>query len=101
MHEGLTTLTGFPCLNIDIDSHAGDENFLDEFWARLVSAHDANFLIGASCGSGRKPVDDRELKGLGLMSQVQFREVGYTLFLACLFGIECHSAWRRSLDSAS
>lgn len=54
MHEGLTILTGYPSINIDIDGHKEDEVFINCTWAQICSALELAYLIGASCGSGRK-----------------------------------------------
>ncbi|KAI6189762.1 hypothetical protein M3Y97_00043700 [Aphelenchoides bicaudatus] len=69
MHEGLALLTGYPCFNIDIDAHQDDEDFINFAYAQICSALDSSYLIGASCGAGRKQVDERHFKGLGLVSQ--------------------------------
>lgn len=66
-HEGLTTLTGFPCIQVDIDPDSGEN--VDMLWAQLCSGLESGYLIGASCGAGRRPVNDQEYRGLGLMSQ--------------------------------
>lgn len=75
--EGLAAFTGAPCLYIDLEpdehferSSAGDKKAaLDEIWARLLSAREANFLMGTSCGAGRRAVNDREYAALGLMTR--------------------------------
>uniref|UniRef100_A0AC34Q7Y7 Calpain-15 n=1 Tax=Panagrolaimus sp. JU765 TaxID=591449 RepID=A0AC34Q7Y7_9BILA len=72
--EGLATLTGAPCEHIDLEvdltmgpSEAAQA--LEMIWARLLSAKEANFLMGCSCGAGRRAVNDEEHKRIGLMSR--------------------------------
>jgi calpain-15 len=69
MHEGLSILTGFPCIQVEIDSDDHDSVFVDTLWAKLYSALESNYLIGASCGAGKLPVDEKQYRGLGLMAQ--------------------------------
>uniref|UniRef100_A0A914BXI1 Calpain-15 n=1 Tax=Acrobeloides nanus TaxID=290746 RepID=A0A914BXI1_9BILA len=64
--EGLATLTGAPCQHIDLEVE--DPAQLDLIWVQLLSAREANFLMGCSCGAGRRPINDSEYKRLGLMS---------------------------------
>ncbi|KAI6186728.1 hypothetical protein M3Y98_00164000 [Aphelenchoides besseyi] len=70
IHEGLVTLIGCPCQTLDLDACLPeDQANLDFVWAQLVTANEALFLMGASCGAGRNPVNIDEYKGLGLMAQ--------------------------------
>lgn len=42
---------------------------LDIVWAQLLSARDARFIMGCSCGAGKRHVDEAEYRRVGLMSQ--------------------------------
>ncbi|KAH7695192.1 calpain D [Aphelenchoides avenae] len=75
--EGLAAFTGAPCLFIDLEP---DEHFekssagvkkaaLDEIWAKLLSSREANFVMGTSCGAGRRALDEQEYTRVGLMSR--------------------------------
>lgn len=73
--EGLSTLTGAPSAHIDLEpkikglSSAERIHDLDLIWAQLLSAHEASFLMGCSCGAGRMEVNETEYKRVGLMSK--------------------------------
>uniref|UniRef100_A0A914Y7P3 Calpain catalytic domain-containing protein n=1 Tax=Panagrolaimus superbus TaxID=310955 RepID=A0A914Y7P3_9BILA len=72
--EGLATLTGAPCEHIDLEvdmtmSPNEAKQTLEMIWARLLSAKDANFLMGCSCGAGRRIVKDEEHSRVGLMTR--------------------------------
>jgi hypothetical protein len=47
--EGLADLTGAPTTTIVLDSHLYDK---DELWARLLSFHEAGFLLGVATSRG-------------------------------------------------
>uniref|UniRef100_A0A914HVM4 Calpain-D n=1 Tax=Globodera rostochiensis TaxID=31243 RepID=A0A914HVM4_GLORO len=71
--EGLSTLTGSPTLSIDLEYVDLDRDSrnaaLDIAWAKLISAREARFLMGCSCGAGKRTVDEAEYRQVGLMSQ--------------------------------
>ncbi|GAB1601812.1 calpain-15-like, partial [Argonauta hians] len=62
-HEALQTLTGTPCLQIDLESE--DE---DAAWAYMLSSRESRFLIACSCGdkSNSNGTSDVDYKSLGL-----------------------------------
>uniref|UniRef100_A0A7E4UTJ3 Calpain catalytic domain-containing protein n=1 Tax=Panagrellus redivivus TaxID=6233 RepID=A0A7E4UTJ3_PANRE len=73
-YEGLATLTGAPCEHIDLEvdlnnSTEATAQALDLIWGRLLSAKEANFLMGGSCGAGRRQVSDEEYTRVGLMTR--------------------------------
>jgi len=47
----------------------GRMSALNIVWAKLLSAREARFIMGCSCGAGNRPVNEDEYKKLGLMSQ--------------------------------
>ncbi|XP_036364432.1 calpain-15 isoform X2 [Octopus sinensis] len=60
-HEALQSLTGAPCLKIDLES---DE---DEAWAYLLSSWESRFLIACACGDKVNSNDtDLDYESLGL-----------------------------------
>lgn len=72
--EGLSILTGAPCEHIDLEVDlklppSESAAALEMIWARLLSAKDANFLMGCSCGAGKRIVVDEEYQKLGLMTK--------------------------------
>uniref|UniRef100_A0A914QKU8 Calpain-15 n=1 Tax=Panagrolaimus davidi TaxID=227884 RepID=A0A914QKU8_9BILA len=72
--EGLATLTGSPCEHIDLEvdmtmSPNEAKQALEMIWARLLSAKDANFLMGCSCGAGRRIVKEEKHSRVGLMTR--------------------------------
>ncbi|KAL3106179.1 hypothetical protein niasHT_016866 [Heterodera trifolii] len=71
--EGLSTLTGQPTLSIDLeyldmDQHSRTAD-LDIAWAKLISAREARFLMGCSCGAGKRTMDEAEFQRVGLSPQ--------------------------------
>lgn len=76
--EGLATLTGAPCQFIDLevdynncDSLSINNRHLayDLIWAQLLSAREAAFLMGCSCGAGKREVNKILYNRVGLMSR--------------------------------
>nr|CAD2163731.1 unnamed protein product [Meloidogyne enterolobii] len=71
--EGLSTLTGAPTISLDLEyidlNFEGRMSALNIVWAKLLSAREARFIMGCSCGAGNRPVNEDEYKKLGLMSQ--------------------------------
>uniref|UniRef100_A0A0R3RUI1 Calpain catalytic domain-containing protein n=1 Tax=Elaeophora elaphi TaxID=1147741 RepID=A0A0R3RUI1_9BILA len=60
--EGLAILTGAPCTFLDLENCADH----DLIWAHLLSMREAGFIMGCSCGSGRRYVNEAEFKRVGL-----------------------------------
>ncbi|VDK85153.1 unnamed protein product [Litomosoides sigmodontis] len=60
--EGLAILTGAPCTFLDLESCTDH----DLTWVRLLSMREAGFIMGCSCGSGRRYVDEVEFRRVGL-----------------------------------
>uniref|UniRef100_A0A1I7VXM9 Calpain D n=1 Tax=Loa loa TaxID=7209 RepID=A0A1I7VXM9_LOALO len=60
--EGLAILTGAPCTFLDLENCAD----YDLTWAHLLSMREAGFIMGCSCGSGKRYVDEVEFKRVGL-----------------------------------
>lgn len=73
--EGLATLTGAPCQSIDLEidhnnlSTSNCVSAYDLIWAQLLSAREAGFLMGCSCGAGKREVNEAVYKRVGLMSR--------------------------------
>lgn len=76
--EGLAALTGAPCQLIDLEVDYDSYNSLsmsnrlsayDLIWAQLLSAREAAFLMGCSCGAGKREVDETMFQRVGLMSR--------------------------------
>lgn len=42
---------------------------LELVWAQLLSARESRFIMGCSCGAGKRSVDEKEYRKVGLMSQ--------------------------------
>ncbi|GMR57848.1 hypothetical protein PMAYCL1PPCAC_28043, partial [Pristionchus mayeri] len=65
--EGLALLTGAPCETINLEE---DDLEADLIWARLLSAKEAGYVMGASCGAGAKrKVPEEVSASLGLLTQ--------------------------------
>ncbi|PAV70775.1 hypothetical protein WR25_05407 [Diploscapter pachys] len=64
--EGLAMLTGAPCEVISLEKKNLDREML---WAQLISAHEASFIMGCSCGSGRRHADENAYKSKGLLTR--------------------------------
>ncbi|GMT09457.1 hypothetical protein PFISCL1PPCAC_754, partial [Pristionchus fissidentatus] len=65
--EGLALLTGAPCESITLEE---DDLDVDLVWARLLSAKEAGYVMGASCGAGsKKRVGEGVSAALGLLTQ--------------------------------
>uniref|UniRef100_A0A2K6WE65 Calpain catalytic domain-containing protein n=1 Tax=Onchocerca volvulus TaxID=6282 RepID=A0A2K6WE65_ONCVO len=60
--EGLAILTGAPCTLLDLENHTD----YDLVWAHLLSMREAGFIMGCSCGGGRRYVDETEFRRVGL-----------------------------------
>lgn len=71
--EGLSTLTGAPTLYIDLEegitnsTNASSVNHNGMIWAQLLSSREAGFLMGCSCGAGKRAPDEAEFRRVGLM----------------------------------
>ncbi|VDK50017.1 unnamed protein product [Cylicostephanus goldi] len=63
--EGLATLTGAPVEVISLE----DDMDPDIRWARILSAREAGFIMGCSCGAGKRPVNDELFRRRGLLSK--------------------------------
>ncbi|VIO99042.1 calpain D, putative [Brugia malayi] len=60
--EGLAILTGAPCTFLDLENCTDH----DLIWAQLLSMREAGFIMGCSCGSGRRYVNEAEFRRVGL-----------------------------------
>ena len=73
--EGLAFLTGAPCKTIKTEINYGLSESLIEYekhkiWSRLCSAKDANFLVGAGCGTHKDGIaNKRDFEIVGLVKQ--------------------------------
>lgn len=63
--EGLATITGFPCMSIQIEL-----NQLEKIWAKLESSYEAGYLLATSCGRKDAPNEDF-YTNKGLISSVK------------------------------
>ncbi|KHJ84662.1 calpain family cysteine protease, partial [Oesophagostomum dentatum] len=63
--EGLAMLTGAPVEMVSLE----DDTDEDIRWARILSAREAGFVMGCSCGAGKRPVDDELFRRHGLLSK--------------------------------
>ncbi|KAK2703364.1 calpain-D-like [Artemia franciscana] len=63
--EGLSILTGALCETYVINSFDGIID-KDTLWAKLISGHIQNFLMGASCGTGNATLEPSSFKLSGL-----------------------------------
>ncbi|CAI4223615.1 unnamed protein product [Auanema sp. JU1783] len=62
--EGLSMLTGLPCQTLSLEvKEPGDDEYL---WAQLLSANEAGFILGCSCGSHAGEVDTEMYRAKGL-----------------------------------
>ncbi|KAK6050104.1 calpain family cysteine protease [Cooperia oncophora] len=59
--EGLATLTGAPVEMVSLE----DDTDKDVRWARILSAREAGFIMGCSCGAGKRHVDPRAFERNG------------------------------------
>uniref|UniRef100_A0AC35U2M2 Calpain catalytic domain-containing protein n=1 Tax=Rhabditophanes sp. KR3021 TaxID=114890 RepID=A0AC35U2M2_9BILA len=67
--EGFSVLCGCPVKELDITSLKNEENGgLEMIWAKMASANEAGFLLGASCGSRSNADNSAEYKRVGLLS---------------------------------
>jgi calpain-15 len=63
----LSTLTGAPAIYVDLEQEGTEPNapnraaVLDLIWARLLSAREAGYLMGCSCGAGKREPDEAEV----------------------------------------
>ncbi|PIO56011.1 calpain family cysteine protease [Teladorsagia circumcincta] len=63
--EGLATLTGAPVEMVSLE----DETDKDVRWARILSAREAGFIMGCSCGAGKRHVNPRAFEKNGLLAR--------------------------------
>ncbi|KAK6028961.1 calpain family cysteine protease, partial [Ostertagia ostertagi] len=63
--EGLATLTGAPVEMVSLE----DDTDKDVRWARILSAREAGFIMGCSCGAGKRHVNPRAFEKNGLLAR--------------------------------
>ncbi|KHN82546.1 Calpain-D [Toxocara canis] len=63
--EGLAVLTGAPCSQLDLEN-ATTPDSQQILWASLLSMREARFIMGCSCGAGKRYVNDAAYKAVGL-----------------------------------
>ncbi|KAK5969505.1 Calpain-15 [Trichostrongylus colubriformis] len=63
--EGLATLTGAPVEVVSLE----DETDKDVRWARILSAREAGFIMGCSCGAGKRHVNPKDFAKNGLLAR--------------------------------
>uniref|UniRef100_F1KW88 Calpain-D n=1 Tax=Ascaris suum TaxID=6253 RepID=F1KW88_ASCSU len=63
--EGLAVLTGAPCSQLDLENVSSPDSE-QMLWASLLSMREARFIMGCSCGAGKRYVDDAKYKAVGL-----------------------------------
>lgn len=66
--EGLAVLTGAPCSVVDLEG-ANSPDSKDVLWASLLSMREARFIMGCSCGAGKRYVDEAEYRNRGLQAR--------------------------------
>lgn len=59
--EGLYSLTGAPCVNLDLESESEDES-----WAYLLSSWESGFLVACACGDQGNVSDTKDYWQVGL-----------------------------------
>uniref|UniRef100_A0A914WD44 Calpain 15 n=1 Tax=Plectus sambesii TaxID=2011161 RepID=A0A914WD44_9BILA len=71
--EGLALLTGAPCefVSLERDSETTNDETYDHdmVWVKLLSAREATFLMGCSCGAGRRQLPESAYEKVGLLSR--------------------------------
>jgi calpain-15 len=73
--EGLSTLTGFPCESLKLETGQNEEPIdKDMIWVRLLSMKDAGYIMGASCG--RLNVEDAVFQSYGLFPRHAYSVLG-------------------------
>ncbi|RCN26930.1 calpain family cysteine protease, partial [Ancylostoma caninum] len=63
--EGLAMLTGAPVEVVSLE----DETDKDIRWARILSAREAGFIMGCSCGAGKRAVNEEVFRRNGLLAK--------------------------------
>ncbi|EYB98912.1 hypothetical protein Y032_0127g1413 [Ancylostoma ceylanicum] len=63
--EGLAMLTGAPVEVVSLE----DETDRDIRWARILSAREAGFIMGCSCGAGKRAVNEEVFRRNGLLAK--------------------------------
>ncbi len=63
MCEGFSTLTGAPCVTINLQADMVDEA---DTWTRVSSCFDANYLMGASIDGNADPAVAARYRAAGL-----------------------------------